>query len=71
MLGFAQRTFRVLDHHILFALSAGFLGEDFAAHRFGQHIGGIIVVDPEGLQDARVGQREPSRPIPDMHYGDC
>ena len=59
VLGFAQGSFRVFDHHVLFALSAGFVSDGFAAHRFGQHIGGVIIVDPEGLQDTGIRQERP------------
>ena len=33
MLGFAQGSFGVLDHHILFALSVGFIGDGFPSRR--------------------------------------
>ena len=59
VLGLAQGSFGVFDHHVLFALPAGFIGDRFAPHRFGQHIGSVIVIDPERLQHPGIRQECP------------
>jgi hypothetical protein len=55
--GFVQESFGVFEHHIFLTLPAGFLGHEFAAHSFRQHAGGVIIVNPERLEETGVGQR--------------